>query len=329
MTKRHTSNIHLHLSHILNKYPDIPESYILNKTSMIKSRRALRATLVHMEEERIILNPYLYVRNCEGYSNHYLIAEVKSWKDLYERIICRNWEAIDSAFYIRSWKRSRLAYIKYHNTLGKEVPDILEQGPIEYAFVLHPHSLRDDKLELSNGEPEKVCISPDRLNKEFDWDYDTNQVFRWLSINYRLSLTWIARNLGISRTTVKGKKRLIEEFTQIYYPTFIHSCPNYTRILSSFRTEYSGYLREVFGHLSATCYLFGNQDRTLLALNTTRPGFAVGFLEKLEERAIIEDLNTEIVAKSWNRIEDEYNMGRIPERLFWMFKGRIKKKEVK
>jgi hypothetical protein len=327
MAKRYTSDIHLHLSHILNKYPDIPENYILDKTSKIKARRALKETLIYMEEQQIILNPYLYIRNCEGYSNHYIIAEVKNWKDLYEKIICKNWEAIDSAFYIRSWKKNRLAYIKYHNTLEKKVPHILEQGPIDYACILHPHSLTDQNLTIPIEPDKKSHIPANNLNKKFDWDYDTKQVFWWLSINYRLSLSQIGRQLMVSRTTVRRKKRLIEEFTSIYYPTFIHSHPNYTRILSSFYTEYPEYIKKIFQNLSATCYLFGNRDRTLLFINTTLPSYAIEVLEELEERTIIEDLNTELVVRGWDRIVEQYRQGRIPEKFFWMFKGRIKKKK--
>jgi hypothetical protein len=97
--------------------------------------------------------------------------------------------------------------------------------------------------------------------------------------------------------------------------------------LSSFHTEYSEYIKEIFQRLSATCYLLGNKERTLLFANTILPGLVIQVLEELENRTIIEDLNTEIAVKDWNRIEDEYRLGRIPERFFWMFKGRIKKKK--
>lgn len=49
-------------------------------------------------------------------------------------------------------------------------------------------------------------------------------------------------------------------------------------------------------------------------------------LENLEERGIIEDLNVEITAKGWNQIEEEYKQGKIPERFFWMFKRKKRKK---
>jgi len=327
MRKRYISDIHLHLSHILNDYPDISENYILDKTSKIKARRALKETLIYMEEQQIVLNPYLYIHNCEGYSNHYIISEVKNWKDLYEKIICKNWEAIDSVFYIRSWKKNRLAYIKYHNALEREVHNVLEQGPIDYVCILHPQSLTDNELTISDVEPKRSQIPMDNRNREFDWDYDTKKVFWWLSINYRLSLTQISRQLGVSRTTVRRKKRVIEEFTSIYYPTFIHSCPSYTRILSSFYTEYLEYVKRIFQNLSATCYLFGNRDRTLCFINTTLPSYSIEVLEELEERGIIKDLNTELAVRGWNRIVEQYRLGRIPERFFWMFKGKIKRKK--
>lgn len=328
MTKIYSADVHLLLSHILNQNPNILEKDILDKAPEIKSRKTVKETLIYMEEQQIIMNPYLYIRNCEGYSNHYIIAEVKNWKDLYEQIICRNWEAIDSAFYIRSWKKNRLAYIKYHNTLEKKVQNVMEQGPIDYVCVIHPQSVTDQNLKMPELEPDKKShILSDKLNKPFDWDYDTKQVFWWLSINYRLGLTQIGRKLGVSRTTVRRKKRQIEEFTYIYYPTFIHSRPSYTRILSSFHTDYPEYLKEIFQNLSATCYLLGNQERTLLFVNTILPGLVIQVLEELEQKTIIEDLNTELAVKDWNRIEDEYRMGRIPEKFFWMFKGRIKKKK--
>jgi hypothetical protein len=327
MAKIYSKDIHLFLSHILNENPNILEKDILGKAPKIKSRKTVKETLIHMEESQIIMNPYLHIRNCGGYSNHYLIAEVKNWKDLYERIICRNWEAIDSAFYIRSWKRNRLAYIKYHNTLEEEVQNVLEKGPIDYVCVIHPQSVTDNELKIPDVEPERSHIPSDNLDKTFDWDYDTKQVFWWLSINYRLGLTQIGRQLGVTRTTVRRKKRQIEEFTHIYYPTFIHSRPNYTRILSSFHTEYSEYIKEIFQRLSATCYLFGNQDRILLFVNTILPSYSIEVLEEMEERGIIEDLNTEIAVRGWNRIVEQYRIGKIPERFFWMFKGRIKKKK--
>jgi len=126
---------------------------------------------------------------------------------------------------------------------------------------------------------------------------------------------------------VRRKKRQIEEYTYIYYPTFIHSRPNYTRIISSFCTDYPEYVKKIFQNLSATCYLFGNSERTLLFVNTTLPGLAIQVLEELEQRTTIEDMCIEIAVKDWNRIEDEFRMGRIPEKFFWMFKGRIKKKK--
>ena len=82
-----------------------------------------------------------------------------------------------------------------------------------------------------------------------------------------------------------------------------------------------------FQQLSATCYLFGNKERTICFVNTILPGLVIQVLEELEQKTIIEDLSTEIAVKDWNKIEDEYRLGRIPEKFFWMFKGRIKKKK--
>jgi hypothetical protein len=198
----------------------------------------------------------------------------------------------------------------------------MEQGSIDYFHAIHPQSITDQELptKLESEPTQKSCILPEKLDKQFDWDYDTKQVFWWLSINYRLSLTHIARQLEISRTTVRRKKRLIEEFTYIHYPTYIFSLPNYTGILSSFYTEYLEFIEEIFQNLSATSYLFGNQKRTFCFINTTRPGHVIGALEAFEKRTIIEDMDIEIAVRNWNRIQDEFVLGRIPERFFWMFK---------
>ena len=321
MAKLHLSHIHLLISQILNRYPDIVEKQILKEIPTIKTLRTLKDTLVFMEENQIITNPHLYIRNCEGYSNHYLIAEVANWKDLYTRIICRNYEEIDVAMYIHSWRKNRLAYLKYHNTLQRKVQNVIEEGPLDYFHAIHPQSTTDKLPKSLEVEPhEEFLIPTETLDKPFDWDYDTRQVFRWLSINYRLSLTEMAKQLGVSRTTIKRKKELIRELAYIHYPTFICSRPNYTRILSSFYTEYHQYIKEILQNLSATCYLFGSLERTLCFINTTLPSYSIEILEELEERSIIEDLNTEIVVRSWNRIEEEYRLGRIPERFFWMFR---------
>jgi hypothetical protein len=48
-------------------------------------------------------------------------------------------------------------------------------------------------------------------------------------------------------------------------------------------------------------------------------------LEELEQRTIVEDLNSEITIKGWNRVEDEYRLGRIPEKFFWMFRRKKRK----
>ena len=297
------------------------EKHIFSKIPTIKSRRTLKDTLVFMENHQIIMNPHLYIRNCEGYSNYYLITEVANWKDLYTEIICKNYEEIDAAMYIRSWKKNRLAYLKYHNTLRREIHDVIEQGPLDYFHAIHPQSTTDKRPGSLEVEPNKKSLIPaETLNKTFDWDYDTKEVFQWLNINYRLSLTRMGKQLNVSRTTIKRKKELIKKFVYVHYPTFICSRPNYTRILSSFHTKYPKYVEEIFQNLSATCYLFGNQERTLCFINTTLPSYSIEMLEKLEEISIIEDLNTEIVVRSWNQIEEEYRLGKIPERFFWMFK---------
>ena len=330
MTKIIKSDIHLLLSHILNKNPDILLDGILAQISKIKSRKVLKDTLFYMEKQQILMNPSLIIRNCKNHTNRYLIAEVKNWNDLYKRIISRNYENIKTVYYIRSWKGNRFAYVKYHNSLEEEIQNVIEDGPIEYFRIIHPQSLTDRSLSnVKEMEPEKKSRIPlEKMNDYLNWDYDTKQVFRWLSINYRLSLTEIARQIKTSRTTVRRKKELIEEFTHIHYPTFIHSYPSYTFILSSFLTEYPEFLVKVFENLSATCYLFGNQERTLCYLATTLPGFVVKTFESLEERGIVENLNVEIIAKSWNQIEEEYNLGTIPGKYFWMFK-RIKRKKRK
>ena len=327
MTKLHLPHIHLLISHSLNEDPDIMEKQILSEIPPIKSRKTLKDTLIFMENSQIIMNPHLYIRNCKGYSNHYLIAEVANWKDLYTKIICRNYEEIDAAMYIRSWKKNRLVYLKYHNALRRKVHGIIEQGPLDYFHAIHPQSITDKLSESLEVEPGKKSIIPaETQDRPFDWDYDTKQVFQWLSINYRLSLTEMAKQLHVSRTTIKRKKELIKEFAYIHYPTFICSRPNYTRILSSFYTEYPEYLKEIFQNLSATCYFFGNSERTLLFVNTTLPSYSIEILEELEEISIIEDLNTEIVVRSWNRITEQYRMGKIPEKFFWMFKKEKKDK---
>lgn len=326
MAKLYLPHIHLRVSHHLNEHPDIMEKQILKKIPAIKSRKTLKDTLIFMEENQIILNPHLYIRNCKGYSNYYMIVAVKNWKDLYTKIICRNYEEIDAAMYIRSWKKNRFAYLKYHNDLKTTVHKVVEQGPLDYFHAVHPHTITDKGLSWDQElELCKKSHIPDNLDRKFDWDYDTKQVLWWLRINYRLSLTEMARQLDVSRTTIKRKKELIKEFAYIHYPTFIHSRPNYTRILSSFHTEYPGYIEKMFQNVSATCYLFGNREKTLLFINTTLPSYAIEVLEELEERAIIEDLNTEIVVRSWNRVEEEYRRGKISEKFFWMFKKRKNK----
>ncbi|KYK33331.1 MAG: hypothetical protein AYK19_13990 [Theionarchaea archaeon DG-70-1] len=326
MTKINKSHIHLTLSHILNDDPDIALDDIRAKVPEIKSRIIVQDTLVYMEEQQILMNPRLLIRNCEGYTNYYMIARVKSWDDLYRNVICRNYEFIDSALYIRSWEGNRLAYLKYHNELQKEVDDVLEEGPLEYYEVIYPQCITDEKIE-NIGEPdEKSKIPADKLDKRFDWDYDTKQVFEWLSINYRLNLTRIGKLLDISRTTAKRKKDLVKEFVHVHYPTYIQSLYSYTGVLSSFHTEYPGFVKGIFRNLSATSYLLGNQKRTLCHINTTLPGYVIRVFEKLEAKAIIEDLNVEIPVKNWNRIQEEYKLGRIPEKLFWMFKRKKRKR---
>ncbi|KYK30082.1 MAG: hypothetical protein AYK19_18765 [Theionarchaea archaeon DG-70-1] len=330
MTKVHNSDIHLLLSHILNKNPDILLDGILAQISEIKSRKVLKDTLFYMEKQQILMNPSLIMYNCENHTNRYLIAEVKNWNDLYRRIICKNYETIEAAYYIRSWKGNRLAFLWYHNTLEKEVQNVVEEGPIEYFRIIHPQSLTDRALasawEMEPGK--KSYILSEKLDKHLDWDYDTKQVFRWLNINYRLSLTEIARQIKTSRTTVRRKKEMIREAVHVYYPTFIHKYSSYSFILSSFLTEYPEFLLRVFENLSATSYLFGNQNRTLCYLATTLPGYLMRTLENLEERGVVEDLNAEITAKGWNQIEEEYKQGKTPEKFFWMFK-RIKRKKSK
>ena len=330
MTKIYKPDIHLSLSHILNKNPNILLDDILAQVSEIKSRKVLKDTLLYMEKHQILMNPSLIIRNCENHTNRYIIAGVKNWNDFYKRIICKNYENIKVAYYIRSWNKNRLAFLWYHNTLEKEVPNILEEGSIEYFRIIHPQSLTDQALAnvKEMGPDKKSYIPAEKLNNYLDWDYDTKQVFKWLNINYRLSLTEIARQIETSRTTVRRKKELIEEVVHVYYPTFIHSYPSYSFILSSFLTEYPAFLVKTFQNLTATSYLFGNQDRTLCYLATTLPGFVIKTFETLEERGIVEDLNVEITAKGWNQIEEEYKQGKIPEKFFWMFK-RIKRKKRK
>jgi len=218
----------------------------------------------------------------------------------------------------------------YEQELWMLQHNVVEEGPVEYFRIIHPQSLNDRALaNVRKMEPDKKSHMPaEELNKHLDWDYDTKQVFRWLGINYRLSLTEIARQIETSRTTVRRKKDLIKEVAHIHYPTFIHSFSSYSFILSSFQTECPEFLVKAFENLSATSYLFGNRDRTLCFLATTLPGFVMRTLENLEERGIVEDLNVEITAKRWSQIEEEYKQGKIPEKFFWMFK-RIKRKKEK
>ena len=326
MTKIKKSHIHLSLSHILNDDPDILLDDILVNVPEIKSRQVLQNTLVYMETNHILMNPRLLIRNCEGYTNYYMIVRVKNWNDLYKNIICRNYECIDLALYIRSWEGGRLAYVKYHNELERTVDTVLEEGPLEYYQVIYPQVTSDEKLHMREEPEKKSKIPADKLDKVFDWDYDTKQVFEWLSINYRLSLTGIGRLLNVSRTTVKRKKELIKEIVHVHYPTYIYSQPSYTHILSSFCTEYPEFIKGIFQDLSATSYILGNQKRTLCVINTTLPGYAIGMFETLEKKGIIEDLNVEVTVRSWNRIEEEYRLGRIPGKFFWMFRKKKKKR---
>jgi len=160
--------------------------------------------------------------------------------------------------------------------------------------------------------------------------YRRNQVFEHSNIfqsHFGLISRQIAQQLKVSRTTVRNKKRLIEEFICIHYPTYIHTFTSYTGILSSFYTEYPEYIKEIFQNLSATCYLFGNQEKILCFVNTTLPSYVTHVFEELEKKGIVEDLNTEITVRSWNKIVDEFQLGRISEKYFWMFKRKIKKRK--
>ena len=74
-------------------------------------------------------------------------------------------------------------------------------------------------------------------------------------------------------------------------------------------------------------YLFGNREKTLCFANTTLPSYVIQVFEELEQKAIVEELNTEITVRSWNKIIDEFQLGKIPEKFFWMFKKKIKKRK--
>jgi hypothetical protein len=60
---------------------------------------------------------------------------------------------------MRSWKKNRFAFIKYHNTLESEVDDIMEQGSIDYFHAIHPQSITDQELPTKlESEPTQKII---------------------------------------------------------------------------------------------------------------------------------------------------------------------------
>jgi len=325
VTKVRDSSVHLKLGHLLNENPhaSVDKIYrMAREKKILGSINTVWYTLEYMEENKIIDNPRVVVRNCTNYTNKHYILKTEDSRDSIMEFIRKYRDHIDMVHSMNAYQGTYL-YVKTHGSVS--IPDrfeILEECTwVNFVHILPCSISERDLSDAVKAEPDTESVLDDfTIDTRLEWDLKTWETFYWLCVNYRMSYTDLGKLLQKSPQAAYRRKLIINEAVIIHYPIFIGGLSSYELLFFSFETRYPTFFVDVFAKNTGMSYLIQTPERTTLFVNTTAPKVVNSALSRYEDTGIICNLRRMYLHNYWDPFMEDYVKGSIPERYFYMFK---------
>jgi len=323
----------LQISQYLN---DHPRARVINVLKFCRAHNILRSAdavynaLQYMEQNRIIVNPRIFLKNCPDHRNVHCIVKTEDVDAFMELIVKENRDSIKGVYQSRHGKENAI-YVKSTKLLFLRDFEIVEEIEWESHNVIFPWGWNGSETflsELQYTEPEESPPPQENLkaNPGFEVAEDMKTLLYWLKVNLRLRDVLNMKETGFDHRKIKTLRDVILANSIVYFPTFIHGSQNYVPLYFSFFTKYYTFFRTLFGRCSGTSFLIkGKNDRTILFVNTTKPYWVFRAIEHFEEVGIVRNMLFYYLQRKWNPILEDFKLGKIPEKYLWMF-GVPKKK---
>jgi len=334
MGKVRDPSIHLQLGHLLNKYPhaSVDKIYkITRKEKIIGSINTLWSTLEYMEENRIIDNPRCVIKTFKNYTNMHYVLKTEDYKAFIDDFFLNHKNSIDMIHCMNAYGEAYI-YVKTHGEVP--IPDycqVLEQRTWNNFIPVLPHSLTKENFEDAlRTEPEtESTLSDFCVNENLEWTDEIWETFYWISVNYRMTHTDLARLLKTSPQTAYRRRMVIDKFVVVHYPIFIGGWRSYEFLFLSFETDYPSFFIDVLKRNSGVSYVVKTGRTIALFVNTTIPGILEDAMDRYEETGSIRHMRRMRMYHRVDPLLEDYKNGLIPERYFWMFKiGSRKRKRI-
>ncbi len=332
MGKVRDPSIHLKLGHLLNKYPhaSVDKIYkIARKKKIIGSINTIWNTLEYMEKNRIVENPRCVIKNFKNYTNMHYVLKTENWKEFISDFFPKHRESIDMVHCMNAYGEAYV-YVKTHCKLpDSDLFKVLENHVWTNFIPVIPHSITSkDFEEVLKTEPEEESTLDDfTMDKDLEWNDELWNTFYWISVNFRMTHTDLAKLLKVSPQTAYRRRMLIDESIVVHYPIFIGGWKPYEFLFSSFETKYPSFFIDILSKNTSVSYVVETENTTTCFINTIIPTIVEDAMDKYEENGIISNMRRMRMYNRLDPILEDYKKGIIAEKYFWMFKIGCKKKK--
>jgi hypothetical protein len=334
MGKVRDPSIHLQLGHLVNRYPHASVERIYKTTrkeKIIGSINTLWSTLEYMEKNRIIDNPRCVIKNFKNYTNMHYVLKTDDWKEFTDDFFPNHRNSIDMVHCMNAYGEAYI-YVKTHS----EVPlpgycQVLEKHVWNNFIPVLPHSITREPFEHAfKSEPKTESTLDDfYVNENLEWTDEIWETYYWISVNYRMTHSVLARILKTSPQTAYRRRMFVDKSVIVHYPLFIGGWRLYEFLFLSFETKYPSFFIDILKRNSGVSYVVKTDNSITLFINTTIPGIVEDAMDKYEETGIIRDMRRMRMYHRLDPLLEDYKKGLIPEKHFWMFKiGSRKRKRI-
>lgn len=294
------------------------------KNDILRSYDSVYRALRVMEQERILLNGSILVKNHKDYKNIHYLIQIDD-VDEFMGFVMERRDSIEAVYRSRQGKENIL-YVKSVCPAHLEDFSLVERIEWESYNIIFPwewDGMEKPILDLSRDMILEESPPPERnlvANPDFEMTEDIKTLLYWYKVNLRLPDVPIMRETGFDHRKVKVLRERILNNSIAYFPTFLHGTQNYVPLYFSFFTTYYDFFIKLFARNSAVSFLIrGRNGRTFLLVNTIRPHWVLRAMEEFENKGIIEDMLFYSLQNRWDPLAADYRLGKIPEEYFWMF----------
>lgn len=315
------------ISQFLNNYPQAPVKEILKycqATSVLGSNDAVYHALQYMEQNRIILNGCVLVKNCKNHRNVHCLVQARDMDQVMKSIVNRNEGEFEAIYQSRHGKEN-VFYVKSTKLLFLGDFEYIEEVEWKNYIVIFPWEWDGTDrflLEVPDIEPKENSSPEENLmsDPDFEMTDDIRTLYYWYKVNVRLPGITVMRETGFNQKKVQKLRDSLLTNSLVYFPTFLLGGNKYDCVYFSFFTKYCTLFVKLFAQNSGTSFLIqGKNGRTVLFVNTTRPSWVLRTMEYFEDTGIIQDMLFYYLQRRWDPIIEDFRLGKIPEKHFWMF----------